>query len=275
VRTALHDGCLAASNHRRRGLTLVELLVVIAIIALLAALLLPALTSAKANTKQVACMSNLRQLEAAFQMYASDNRSYLAQNVAAPAYETQSSSSNAWVYGNMKIVEQATNTVLIKAGELCPYLVQTGVYHCPSDTILDEGLPRARSYAMNSWIGSQAMDKEQQQNPFRIFIKDSDLAAGRPASIWVLMDEHPASLDDGWFEVTMDDSMPFAALPATRHQNACVLNFADGHTEVYHERTTAAQIAETQSSAFAGFQPPFIPANNIDWVKLKQVTTSR
>jgi prepilin-type processing-associated H-X9-DG protein len=137
-----------------------------------------------------------------------------------------------------------------------------------------EGLPRVRSYSMNSWIGSTEMDALEEQNPFRVFLKDSDLAAGMPSAIWVHIDEHPASLDDGWFEVTMNDSMPFIKLPATRHQNAYVLNFADGHVEIYHLRTPVTQIPEVQASAFTEFNPLEIPASNTDWIKLKQVTTS-
>jgi prepilin-type N-terminal cleavage/methylation domain-containing protein/prepilin-type processing-associated H-X9-DG protein len=274
VKTARHDGRKAADSHRH-ALTLVELLVVIAIIALLAAMLLPVLSSAKANTKQVACAGNLRQLEIAFQSYASDNGGYLTQNVPmAEELVPAPPGTNGWVYGNMKEAEEATNALLIKIGELYPYIPQAGSYHCPADAIVAGGLPRVRSYSMNSWIGSTGMEAGQEPNPFRIFLKDSDLAAGMPSSIWVDIDEHVASLNDGWFEVTMDDSAPFIKLPATRHQNAYNLNFADGHVEVYHLRTLATQNPEMQAAAFTPFEPLDIPASNTDWIKLKQVTTS-
>ena len=109
---------------------------------------------------------------------------------------------------------------------------------------------------------------------FRIYLKDSDIAAGMPASIWVLIDEHTETLDDGWFEVTMNDSQPFLNLPATRHQNAYGLNFADGHAEIYHLRSAVIQIAETQAQAFTEPYYQQIPATNTDWIKLKGVTTS-
>jgi prepilin-type N-terminal cleavage/methylation domain-containing protein/prepilin-type processing-associated H-X9-DG protein len=265
VKTARIDGWQAADSHRR-ALTLVELLVVVAIIALLAAMLLPALSSAKANTKLVACGSNLRQLEIAFQSYAADNGGYLTQNVPL-AGEFNSSTiatslaTNAWVYGDMKELNEATNAVLVKSGEVYPYTPQTGAYHCPADSVLAGGWPRVRSYSMNSWIGSTDMELAQELNPYRIFLKDSDLAAGMPASIWVHVDEHTASLNDGWFEVTMDDSTPFIKLPATRHQNAYNLNFADGHVEVYHLRTAVTQIPEIQAAAFTPYIPVPIPAS--------------
>jgi prepilin-type N-terminal cleavage/methylation domain-containing protein/prepilin-type processing-associated H-X9-DG protein len=273
VKTARHDGCKAADRHRR-ALTLVELLVVIAIIALLAAMLLPALFGAKANTKQAACMSNLRQLEIAFQSYAADNGGYLTQNVPLAADPNPAVGTNAWVYGNMKISNEATNALLIEIGQQFPYTPQPGAYHCPADAIVDGGLPRVRSYSMNSWIGSREMDVLQELNPFRIFLKDSDLAAWMPSATWVHIDEHAASLDDGWFEVTMNDSMPFVKLPATRHQNAYGLNFADGHVEMYHLRTAVTQIPELQTAALTQFTPLGISASNTDWIKLKQVTTS-
>jgi len=273
VKPAQNRGRAAAGSHRD-AFTLVELLVVIVIIALVAALLLPALSRAKASAKQSGCLGNLRQLEAAFQMYASDNGGYLIQNVLFIPAPEEPFSTNAWVYGDMMNKNDATNVMLIKIGELFPYVPQPATYHCPADLIDGRGPPRVRSYSMNSWIGSKEMEVEEEETPFRIFLKDSDVAAGRPASIWVLMDEHTATLDDGWFEVTMDDSQPFLNLPATRHQNAYGLNFADGHAEIYHLRTAVTQIAETQAQAFT--QPSYesIPAGNTDWIKLKGVTTS-
>jgi prepilin-type N-terminal cleavage/methylation domain-containing protein len=250
--------------------TLIELLVVIAIIALVAALLLPALASAKGNAKQVACLGNLRQLEAAYQMYNADNSSYLVQNIpliSEPA-------TNTWVYGSMKEQSQASNAVLIKTGELYPYVAQPAVFHCPADAILDGGTPRVRSYSMNGWFGSTQMESLEQKTPFRVFLKDSDLAAGMPSKTWVFIDEHTMTLDDGWFLVTMDDSQPFANLPATRHQNAYGLNFADGHAEIYHLRTTPLQIRETQAQAFTEVQIPQVSPGNLDWITLKGVTTS-
>jgi prepilin-type N-terminal cleavage/methylation domain-containing protein len=273
MKTAPNDGREAADS-RCRALTLVELLVVIAIIGLLASLLLPALTRAKGSAKQAACLGNLRQLEAAFQMYAADNAGHLTQNISLAPVTNAAFGTNAWVYGNMKNQTDATNPVPVTVAQLYPYSPQPAAYHCPADTILGNGRPRVRSYSMNSWIGSPEMEAEEGETPFRIFLKDRDLAAGLPSAIWVLIDEHPATLDDGWFAVTMNDSQPFENLPATRHENAYGLNFADGHAEIYHLRTSVAQMPETQAEAFAQAEPPEISVTNTDWVKLKLVTTS-
>jgi len=256
-------------------MTLVELFVVIAILGLLAAVLLPPWPRAKANSKQASCLRNLDQLDIAFHMYAEDNRSLLAQNVAFEPKHDPAFGTNSWVYGNMKNQSDATNALLLKSGEQFPYTPQPETFRCPADSVVGNGVPRVRSYAMNSWIGSGEMEAEEEETPFRVFLKESDLAAGVPSSIWVLIDEHAATLDDGWFMVAMNDTQPFAELPATRHQNAYGLNFADGHAEIYRLRTPAAHIAETQAAAFAQpFAPPGIATTNTDWLKLKQVTTS-
>ncbi len=273
VKTHQNDGRRVADNPRH-GLTLVELLVVIAVIALLAALLLPSLSSAKANARQISCLGNLRQLEAAFQMYAADNGGRLVQNVAFVPQLNLAFGSNAWAYGNMKNQSDATNVLLVKNGKLFSYAPQPMTFHCPADFTVGNGVPRVRSYAMNSWIGSAEMETQNEENPFRIFLKENDLAAGMPSSIWVLIDENVATLDDGWFLVTMNDSRPFAELPASRHQNAYNLTFADGHAESYHLRSAVTQLRESQALAFTAAPQLPISITNTDWMKLKRVTTS-
>jgi prepilin-type N-terminal cleavage/methylation domain-containing protein/prepilin-type processing-associated H-X9-DG protein len=273
VKTDRYGGSRAADKPRH-GLTLVELLVVIAVIGLLAALLLPSLSSAKANTRQIACLGNLRQLEVACQMYAADNGGSLVQNVEFATGFNFNFPTNSWVYGDMKFQQDAANVRMIQTGELFSYAPQPLAFHCPADFTLSQGMPRVRSYSMNSWVGSTEMEAEEQETPFRVFLKDKDLAAGMPSAIWVLMDENVATLDDGWFLVTMNDTRPFAKLPATRHQKAYNLTFADGHAETYHLRSVVTQIPETQAAAFAEAPMLEISESNTDWIKLKRVTTS-
>ena len=241
------------------GFTLIELLLVIAIIAILAALLMPALAVAKAKGKQTACLNNLKQSALSFQMYSADNDGKLAQN--NPLSE---SGGNCWVLGDMKLPGDATNTAIIRQGKLFPYANQVTLYRCPTDLSHANGTPRVRSYSMNGWIGSRYMETYPRNNGFRTFVRDSELSAAGPAMLWVIADEHEVSIDDAWFLVTMDDSRPFASFPATRHERSYGLNFADGHAEFYKLRDPKTQFTDGQTSP-----------NNSDWQRLKQVTTTR
>jgi prepilin-type N-terminal cleavage/methylation domain-containing protein len=243
----------------RRAFTLVELLLVIAIIAILAALLLPALAAAQAKGKRVACLENLKQSALSFQMYTADNDGKLAQN-----YPLVQTGTDSWVLGDMKVSADSTNKTLIRQGKFYPYASQVALYRCPSDPSHTGNAPRVRSYSMNGWMGSRYMETYPRTNGFRTFVRDSEVSAAGPAKLWVIIDEHEASIDDAWFLVTMDDSRPFASFPAARHEGSYGLNFADGHTEFYKLREPEAPNAEGKVSA-----------NNLDWQRLKQVTTIR
>jgi prepilin-type N-terminal cleavage/methylation domain-containing protein len=266
-----------------RAFTLIELMVVIAVIAIVAAMLLPVLGNAKASGKRAACLQNFKQQELGFQMYAADNISRLVQNIdqanvesnGPPSEGASDAGTNAWVYGNMKSATDATNLSEVTGSLLYPYVPQVKSFRCPADMSLDDGVPRDRSYTMNAWVGSDEMQTQYGENMCRVFLKESDLAASTPASIFVCIDEHPLTLTDPWFIVTMDDSNPFVRFPATRHQNGYCLNFADGHAETYHLLTQQAQIPENQSQAYV---PPagsnYVAAANSDWIRLTQVATS-
>ena len=89
---------------------------------------------------------------------------------------------------------------------------------------------------MNGWMGSRYMETGPSEKGYRTFVRESEIAADGPASLWVIADEHEATIDDGWFLVTMDDSQPFASAPATRHRHTYDLSFADGHAEWVREK---------------------------------------
>ena len=252
---------LSTWRRRRCAFTLIELLVVIAIIAILAALLLPALSSAKARGQQTACANNLRQLAICWLMYAGDNDSKLVVNLPM-----QGISSNSWALGNMMVPQQATNALLLRQGVLYPYTSQTAVYHCPADYSQTNGALRVRSYSMNGWTGSRYMNTVQgimaPEPGFQTYLKESEMAAKGTSALWVFVDEHEDTIDDAWFLVTMDDSKPFASFPATRHHHGYNLSFADGHVEHYVLHDPKTRVTST-----------YVNPQNSDWLALKRVTT--
>jgi prepilin-type N-terminal cleavage/methylation domain-containing protein len=249
----------ASSGRRVRGFTLIELLVVIAIIAIIAALLLPALSAAKARAKGAGCISNLRQLALGWRMYADDNNATLVVNLPQPANET------AWVAGGFTTPMQMTNQAIIRQGLLFPYVVNPAVYHCPADMTQTGGVPRVLSYAMNGWMGSRTMNQGTSYGPaYRTFVRETELTVIAATSrLWVLADEDPSTLNDGWFLVTMDDAQPFASFPGIRHHHGCGINFADGHTEIFKLHSPDS-VPGT----------PISPTNS-DWLLFKQMTTER
>jgi len=238
--------------------TLIELLVVIAIIGILAAMLLPVLSAAKAKGQQTACINNLKQFAVCWQMYANDNDSKLVVNLQAT--NAVPPILNTWSLGNMKIASEAVSNIYIQQGALYPYTSATALYHCPADLSEVNGVLRVRSYSMNSWLGSPTMNASEPG--FQTYVKESGMAAKGTSELWVFMDEHEVTIDDSWFLVTMDDSAPFASFPATRHSRGYNLNFADGHVEHY-----ALHDPNTQSPSVA------VSRQNSDWIRLKQVTT--
>jgi prepilin-type N-terminal cleavage/methylation domain-containing protein/prepilin-type processing-associated H-X9-DG protein len=251
------------ANHtcRPRGFSLLELLVVIAIIAILAALLLPVLSAANGRAKTAACISNLRQLLLGWKMYADDNAGLLTENIPLPG------TSPDWVSGNVDYGAGAgaTSQSLIRQGLLFPYVRNPAIYHCPADTTLTNGAPVALSYSMNGWMGSRTMNEGEQtyDGPaYRTFVRESEISAiGAAARLWVISDEDPSTLNDGWFLVTMDDSKPFASFPGIRHQHGSGMIFADGHAQIFKLRDPGS-VPGTK-----------ISATNTDWLLLKQMTT--
>jgi prepilin-type N-terminal cleavage/methylation domain-containing protein/prepilin-type processing-associated H-X9-DG protein len=243
------------------GLTLVELLVTMAVLGVLASLFLPALNRTKDKGKRAQCLNHLKQLALAQQMYPADNDGRLVENVPAPQ------GNNNWVPGNMKVFNSATNQILLRQGEIFPYANNPAVYHCPSDMSRIGGIPRTRSYSMNSWLGSRSMARGTSDKGYRTFIRDSELTAAGPSALWTLADEHEFSIDDPYFVVTMDDTHPFANFPATRHDQGYQLAFADCHVELYKLRDPG--------SAAIGQPAAHFMAKNLDWIRLKQATTVR
>jgi prepilin-type N-terminal cleavage/methylation domain-containing protein/prepilin-type processing-associated H-X9-DG protein len=208
--------------------TLIELLVVIAIIAILAALLLPALAKAKVKAQGLMCMSNTRQLTLAWIVYAHDNNDQLLN-------------SRAWMGGWFEnppdpAGPDSTNVNFLKDGPLNSYLAGNyKVYKCPGDPRMYLGQPTVRSVSMQSYIGKDLWDAN-----YLGYTTLGSMSRPGPSGIFVILDESWITINDGFFAINMGgydpyqpSSLAFVDVPATFHNNAGSLSFADGHSEIH------------------------------------------
>lgn len=273
------------------GFTLIELLAVIAIIAVLAAILLPALASARDRSRAVYCLNNTRQLVLAWQLYADDHDSRLPYNlVMSGSFRTNLN----WVNNVMTwdLSSDNTNLATITEASLGPYVAgMTAAYHCPSDHTLSAiqnaagWNQRIRSYSMNAMVGnagSATLTGQNVNNPgYKQFFEIEQMP--RPTEIFVFLDEHPDSIDDGYF-IDRDQGSPpgyysygansvpineWRDLPASYHNRSAAFSFADGHAALHRWQGSAMIVPPMAYAANLPIQIPTSPATDhadFEWV---------
>ena len=274
------------TTSRWRAFTLIELLVVIAIIAILAAMLLPALANAKAKAKAIYCVNNLKQLTLATAMYAGDYHDFYPYNERPVNNIPQMVNgvlSGGWVNddqsGSNPVKEEDTK-YLDSFPEnapplLGPYVAKNPkIFKCPADwrtvRVGPTDYPASRSYSMNCFVGPVPGDNVVAS--YRVFRKTTDV--NKPAELFVFLEEAPFSINDGFFcfFAGNPDANAWSDCPGAYHVKACGVAFADGHAEIHKWMGAAARFGNLKKTGFGGYPPGWPPSGadkdpDYQWLK--------
>jgi prepilin-type N-terminal cleavage/methylation domain-containing protein/prepilin-type processing-associated H-X9-DG protein len=213
--------------------TLIELLVVIAIIAILAALLLPALSKAKQRAQTIQCLNNIKQLQIAYELYATDNGNNVMDNSVAGV---ASPGAQAWIQGNVQAYT-ANYTNDPKNGVLYPYNTSLAIYKCPANRAFLIGtgrgaatVPHNRAFSVSVWLGSNLGDGNPVYAPD---IAKRTTSVKNASDTSVFIEENQISIDNGAIGFNRIGIGGVWNLPSSRHNSAGNLSFMDGHAQTF------------------------------------------
>ena len=267
------------NNPDAAAFTLLDLLTVVAVLVVLALLVLPALARTQPDSRAFQCLNNLSQMSRAWRMYADDNNDLLLASLQDNSITAQKRTN--WCTGNLDFSGAPSNWNVeqdIAKSPLMPYIGKNSfaIWKCPADLatvpVGGKRLPRVRSISMNEafsfggWLPSST---------YRVYGKTAQI--GNPSQTFVFTDEHPDSINDGNLSVQM--APPGAAtaqiidFPASYHDGACGMSFADGHSE--NHKWIGLKIKPPVT--YTGTMPLNVPAGDSvpDVIWLSGVTTVR
>jgi prepilin-type N-terminal cleavage/methylation domain-containing protein/prepilin-type processing-associated H-X9-DG protein len=251
-----------------QAFTLIELLVVIAIIAILAALMLPALSKAKQRAQTIQCLNNIKQLQIAYELYATDNGNNVMDNSVSGV---SSPGALAWIQGN---VQAYTPTYADdpKNGVLYPYNTSLGIYKCPTDRAFLVGLgrgvtvPHNRAFSVSVWLGSNLGDGNPTYAP-DIAHKTTSVKNATDTSVFI--EENEISIDNGAIGFNRIGVGGVWNLPSNRHNSSGNLSFMDGHAQTFkwkgpELRSLNAKYSAEDSLSLRG-SAASNPCNGLPW----------
>jgi prepilin-type N-terminal cleavage/methylation domain-containing protein/prepilin-type processing-associated H-X9-DG protein len=228
------------NSKRKNAFTLIELLVVIAIIAILAAMLLPALAKAKIQAQKTFCMNNLKQIQLAWVVYSGENDDQIVpvsnhdSPLATDPLIAPGAAEAQLFPGNVNYVT-SINVLFARYSLLYPYLKSDVVFKCPADPkkTMNNTDRTTRSYSDNGWMNPTASTVASGYlHPsaiYRVFKKQTDIL--RTSDIYIMLEESPGTINDDWFVENPDAPTEWTDMPAAYHNKSSILLFADGHAQ--------------------------------------------